>query len=113
MKYLIALMMCIPLLGAVGCAEPVQSQEQVHKGVLENIDRKAYGNHWVVLEFKYGMTADIRVAGQFKFYIGHYQEVSVDSDGNYVSNRCDSYDRLAEDLEEYVPSQESPEVEAE
>jgi hypothetical protein len=101
------------LLGSVGCAKSVQSQEQVHKGVLENVDRKAYGNQWVVLEFKHGMTADIRTAGQSKFYMGHYQEITVDSQGNFLSNRCDSYDKMAEDLEKYVPSQESPEVEAE
>jgi hypothetical protein len=74
------------LLGSVGCAKSVQSQEQVHKGVLENVDRKAYGNQWVVLEFKHGMTADIRTAGQSKFYTGHYQEITVDSQGNFLSN---------------------------
>jgi hypothetical protein len=101
--------LCLLVLFAVATAGCSESQPEIHKGVLEKVDRTRYSNDWVVLQFKHGLEVDVHALGATKFYIGHYQEVSTDASGRFLSNRCDSYDEMDKDSEEYVPSFETPE----
>ena len=72
--------------------------ERVIKGVLLKVDRNAFGQGWKLLKFEGGFEVAILSRHAERWYIGHYQEITVDSEGRYLSNKCDSYDDLAADF---------------
>ena len=83
-----------------GCSDTVSSSggETVIKGVLLEVNGSGYVNCWKKLKFEGGLEALIRSPCAERWYIGHYQEITVDSEGKFVSNKCDSYDDLAADF---------------
>lgn len=96
---------------SVGCSisrvnsNSAEDDSRTIKGVLIEVDRKAYSNCWRLLKFEGGLEATIRSPSADKWYIGHYQEITVDSEGQFVSNKSDSYDDLARDFKkrDYSP----------
>lgn len=83
-----------------GCSASTTTvkNERVIKGVLLEINRNAFGNGWKLLKFEGGFEVAILSQHAERWYIGHYQEITVDSEGRYLSNKSDSYDDLAEDF---------------
>ena len=94
----------------MGCSAPEEEEppnkpnkkdsgNYVYKGVLEEIDGDTYKVPWFVLKFKGGGQAQIRMPYLADLYIGHYQEITVDKEGNFLFNHCETYNQLCENYE--------------
>jgi hypothetical protein len=97
----------------VGCAStPTPPQDNLIKGVLLEVDTKSYTNCWRCLKFEGGFQCLVRAQYAEQWYIGHYQEITVNDAGEFVSNKCDSYDDLLPGFKEqvYVLPEKAPEV---
>lgn len=110
LEQMISVAVCLSLLcltGLAGCAQQREQKEYIgmvdrtytYKGLLVEVDHDRFSNNWVMLHFEGGTQAQLRVPNRCQLHIGHYQEITVNHLGYYISNKCDSYDDLADRLE--------------
>ena len=92
MKLTIVFLTFMLLPAFAGCSS------HTYKRVLKEVDHGVFSAPWVVLRFEYGLEVQIRTSGITDLYVGHYQEITVSGCGDFVSNKCDTYDDMVSDM---------------
>lgn len=90
-----------------GCSNPPDPPEvksttvtsAVIKGVLVEVDDNKYKIPWRYLRFEGGQEAAIKTSYRGEFFVGYYQEITVDRHAEFISNKCETYDKLCKDFE--------------
>lgn len=92
-----------------GCEDTTTKAKTV-EGVLLSVEEVVYQinqtYYWKTLNFKDGRSVMVYLGPGDSLYIGHYQEIKLDSRGFIVDVKCKSFEKLIakSDYQNYDPS---------